>query len=186
MQASTSIISISRSSDNVLRALSEVRSVTSSIRPIEGAQISTDGQGGQSLDSSMCSCLIVGFSDEHLQRLQSLAAHLKLLLDAPEHLWRFMERKLYLHAAWLLLLSRVVHRSLLRDDEEDAAWLGLGIDISVRMADSPFKPILIFLQEQFPIVQRQWDAVSQFRPQILHKATIALRESSITTPVCNS
>lgn len=45
-----------------------------------------------------------------------------------------MEKKLYLHAAWLFLLSRVVHRSLLRhgeDEDEEGGWASLGIDISV-------------------------------------------------------
>ncbi len=74
--------------------------------------------------------------------LQSLAAHMKLLLDAPEHLWRLLERKLYLYAAWLFLLSRVVHRSLSRDhDEDDAPWTASGIDIGVR-------PVTFFLGEQ--------------------------------------
>ncbi|KAI0803332.1 hypothetical protein BC629DRAFT_1283940 [Irpex lacteus] len=153
LQASTSIISIASSSSHVLSAIHEVRRATASIRPFESAHVSAGGQG-----------------DEHLQTLQSLAAHLKLLLDAPEHLWRFMERKLYLHAAWLFLLSRVVHRSLLRGEEDDdVTWHALGIDIS----------------EQFPIVQRQWDAVSQFRSQISHKATMALRETNLSpSEVC--
>ncbi|KAI0706115.1 hypothetical protein BC835DRAFT_1260582 [Cytidiella melzeri] len=153
LQASTSIISIAQSSSHVLSALNEVRAATSSIGPTESERASVSGRG-----------------DDHLQTLQSLAAHLKLLLDAPEHLWRFMERKLYLHAAWLFLLSRVVHRSLLRGDaDDDAVWRTLGIDIS----------------EQFPIVQRQWDTVSQFRTQISHKATMALREqNSSPSEVC--
>ena len=71
--------------------------------------------------------------DTQLQSMQSLAAHLKLLLDSPEHLWRLMEKKMYLHAAWLFLLSRVVHRSLLRHgaDGDEEGLASLGIDISV-------------------------------------------------------
>lgn len=43
-----------------------------------------------------------------------------------------MERKMYLHAAWLFLLARVVHQSLLRDDtEDDAQWRAYDIDIMV-------------------------------------------------------
>jgi conserved oligomeric Golgi complex subunit 1 len=38
-------------------------------------------------------------------------------------------------------------------------------------------------QEQFPLVQRQWEAVSQFRSQIIHKATISLREYTVTVEV---
>lgn len=72
-------------------------------------------------------------TDKHLQTLQSLAAHLKILLDAPEHLWRLIERKMYLHAAWLFLLARVVQQSLLREDaDEDLQWRAYNIDVAVR------------------------------------------------------
>lgn len=38
-------------------------------------------------------------------------------------------------------------------------------------------------QEKFPLVQRQWETVSQFRSQISHKATLALREQKINSKV---
>ncbi|QRV87540.1 Vps51/Vps67 protein [Ceratobasidium sp. AG-Ba] len=109
--------------------------------------------------------------DAHLKTLQILSAHLKLLLDSPEHLWRWLEKKQFLHAAWLFLLARTVHRKLSKsaddDDSEDEEseggdinWPRHGIDIV----------------EQFPIAARQWEAIGQFRPQIVHKATQALRE----------
>jgi len=70
-----------------------------------------------------------------LQALQLLSAHLKLLLDAPEHLWRLIERRKYFSAAWLFLLARVVHRALVRDDEQDEeSWSNQGIDVLVRNA----------------------------------------------------
>ncbi|KAI9460534.1 hypothetical protein BJY52DRAFT_1185902 [Lactarius psammicola] len=47
------------------------------------------------------------------------------------------------------------------EDEEDD-WRAQGIDVL----------------EQFPLVQRQWDTVSQFRAQITYKATLSLRDSS--------
>lgn len=127
-----------------------MRNVTSAIQTVDSPKLAGPGQG-----------------DTHLQSMQSLAAHLKLLLDSPEHLWRLMEKKMYLHAAWLFLLSRVVHRSLLKHgaDEDDEGWVALSIDIS----------------EQFPLVQRQWEAISQFRSQITHKATLSLREPNLTS-----
>jgi hypothetical protein len=71
-------------------------------------------------------------SDAHLQILQLLSAHIKLLLDAPEHLWRLIERKKYFQAAWLFLLARVVHRALVRDDDQDEeSWSKQGIDVMV-------------------------------------------------------
>ncbi|OBZ79452.1 hypothetical protein A0H81_01207 [Grifola frondosa] len=150
LQASTSIISIARSSHRVLDALNEMQDIVASAQlPVAPKRAS----GGE---------------DKHLYALQSLSAHTKLLLDAPEHLWRLMERKMYLHAAWLFLLARVVHRALSREDEEQS-WHAYGIDVS----------------EQMPLIQRQWDSVSQFRAQIAHKATLSLREpASSPSEVC--
>lgn len=103
-----------------------------------------------------------------LQTLQSLSAHLKLLLDCPEHLWRLLEHKRHLHAAWLFLLARVVHRSLTgSEDEEQAGWSGQGINVI----------------EQFPLVRRQWDTISPFRTQITHKSTLSLRDHTVVAEV---
>ena len=72
--------------------------------------------------------------DRHLNTLQVLSAHMKILLDAPEHLWRLIERKKYLSAAWLFLLARVVYQALVRnDDADEQSWISEGIDVSVRV-----------------------------------------------------
>ncbi|KAJ7070881.1 Vps51/Vps67 domain-containing protein, partial [Mycena amicta] len=98
--------------------------------------------------------------DPHLHALQILSAHVKLLLDAQEYLWRLIERKKYFTAAWLFLLARVVHRALVRDDDQEETWNTERIDVL----------------EQFPLVQRQWEAVSQFRSQIIYRAGESLKE----------
>ncbi|KAF9074806.1 hypothetical protein BDP27DRAFT_1286851 [Rhodocollybia butyracea] len=104
--------------------------------------------------------LIKANEDVHLQALQVLAAHVKLLLDVPEHLWKMLEKRKYFTAAWLYLLSRVVHRALVQDDLDDEIWQAQGIDVL----------------ESFPLVQRQWEVVAQFRSQIIHKAVLSLRD----------
>jgi hypothetical protein len=53
------------------------------------------------------------------------------LLDTPEHLWRLIERKNYLHAAWLFLLSRVAHRTLTTHDEDEQSWAEEGLEVEV-------------------------------------------------------
>lgn len=104
-------------------------------------------------------------ADGQLAVMQSLSAHIKLLLDAPEHLWHLLEQRKFLHAAWLFLLSRVVFRALVNtDDGEETVWQTKGIDVL----------------EQFPLVQRQWDSISHFRSNISHKATHALREHKMS------
>ncbi|KAH8099342.1 hypothetical protein BXZ70DRAFT_1030293 [Cristinia sonorae] len=148
--ASTSIIEIAQSSQNVQHAFDEMRRVSAASRP---SVIPASSAAG-------------GDEDVYLHALQSLSAHMKLLLDAPEHLWRLMEKRRYLHAAWLFLLSRVVHQALLiEEDGDDSQWSGYGIHVP----------------EQFPLVQRQWDTISQFRTQITHKATLFLREHTLSS-----
>jgi len=72
------------------------------------------------------------YSDVLLKTVQSLAAQMKIVIDASEHLWRFMERRQFLQATWLFLLCRVVHRSLLHPDAATAAnWSQHGIDVNV-------------------------------------------------------
>ncbi|KAH9858012.1 hypothetical protein C2E23DRAFT_864999 [Lenzites betulinus] len=145
LQASTSILALAKSSAHVLEALDEMRDTVNSIAPARAPKRAVTGD------------------DKHLQALQSLSAHVRLLLDAPEHLWRLMERKAYLNAAWLFLLARVVHRAL-SQDEDDQSWRTYGVDVA----------------EQLPLVQRQWDTITPFRSQISHKATLFLREVSST------
>ncbi|KAF8516129.1 hypothetical protein BU17DRAFT_67552 [Hysterangium stoloniferum] len=149
LQASTSIISIAGSSRRVVDALAQMREAVVPSHQTQRKPRSSTARGKD---------------DAHLKALQSLSAHIKLLLDAPEHMWRLLEKKHFLQAAWLFLLTRVVHRALVAEDPEEAVWLREGINV----------------QTQFPLVQRQWDTVSQFRPQIAHRATQYLRESSTT------
>ncbi|KAI6115269.1 hypothetical protein EV401DRAFT_1865363 [Pisolithus croceorrhizus] len=144
LQSSTVIISLASSAKRVHEALDEIRdAIQSQQSPPVRNRISN-----------------ITKEDSHLRTLQALCAHIKLLLDAPEQLWRLIEREKYFQAAWLFLLARVVHRALIRDDAQDEeSWLNQGVDVL----------------EQFPLIQRQWESVSHFRTQIIHRATLSLR-----------
>ncbi|KIO08609.1 hypothetical protein M404DRAFT_997535 [Pisolithus tinctorius Marx 270] len=144
LQSSTVIISLASSAKRVHDALDEIRdAIQSQQRPPVRNRVSN-----------------IAKHDSHLHTLQVLCAHIKLLLDAPEQLWRLIEREKYFQAAWLFLLARVVHRALIRDDAQDEeSWLNQGVDVL----------------EQFPLIQRQWESVSHFRTQIIHRATLSLR-----------
>nr|BDD37083.1 hypothetical protein [Rhizopogon roseolus] len=144
LQASTSIISMSKSAKRVQEAFQETKdAITAQQQPSRESRTSN-----------------VGKEDSHLQTLQVLSAHMKLLLDAPEHLWRLIEQEKYFHATWLFMLARVVHRALSRDEDQDEeSWLNQGIKV----------------MEQFPLIQRQWEIISHFRSQIVHRATLSLR-----------
>ncbi|KAF9535657.1 hypothetical protein CPB83DRAFT_913079 [Crepidotus variabilis] len=157
LQASSSIISIAQSSKRVLEAIEESKRA---ILLQNDLPLPPKTATGFSLGAEGT------ITDRHLFSLQALSAHMRVLLDAPEHLWRFIERKRYLQAAWLFLLARVVHRELVStDDSEESPWAEDGIDV----------------HRDFPLVQRQWDVVSQFRSQIIHKSTLSLRDITTST-----
>ncbi|EIW87036.1 hypothetical protein CONPUDRAFT_116043 [Coniophora puteana RWD-64-598 SS2] len=150
LQASTSIVLLSKSAQRVHDALEEIKGAISSHEHMKLPTHAADASKG----------------DNHLDTLQALSAHVKLLLDAPEHLWRLIEREKFFQAAWLFLLARVVHQALVQDDDQDDdSWINRGIDV----------------MEQFPIVQRQWETISHFRTQIIHKATLSLRSFEKST-----
>jgi conserved oligomeric Golgi complex subunit 1 len=118
--------------------------------------------------------------------LQSVAAHVKLLLDTPEHIWRLLEKKKYLHAGWLFLLARIVYQELVRDGAEDEDdWTAHSINMVVRglVYGLTATNTHDIYQEQFPLVQRQWDAVAPLRAQITYKATLSLRDSNASLEV---
>ncbi|KAI0278117.1 hypothetical protein BGY98DRAFT_1089631 [Russula aff. rugulosa BPL654] len=146
LQASSSIISIAQSSRDTLDAFEDIKT-------------SVPAEIPRSIRRSIAGKI----DDTQLRILQSVAAHVKLLLDTPEHIWRLLEKKKYLHAGWLFLLARIVYQELVRDGAEDEDdWTAHSIN----------------MVEQFPLVQRQWDAVAPLRAQITYKATLSLRDSN--------
>ncbi|KAF9941967.1 Golgi transport complex subunit 1 [Mortierella alpina] len=92
-----------------------------------------------------------GSMDDMQKSLYTSAAQIKLLADVPEQIWRNIESNNYLTASRLYLISKAIYKNLnsgLEDEEHQ----------SVRV------------METFPVVGRQWDAVSHFKAQILQKS----------------
>ncbi|KAF0488714.1 Conserved oligomeric golgi complex subunit 1 [Gigaspora margarita] len=108
-----------------------------------------------------------GTKDEKKHHLYSSAAQIKLLVDVPEQIWRSLESHKYLNASRLYLIAKLVYKNLQAHNE-----------------DAPFN-----VSVTFPVVQRQWDAVSHFKAQILQKATLYLKvieqsEQSLAETLC--
>jgi hypothetical protein len=51
-------------------------------------------------------------------------------MDTPEHIWRLLESKRCLDAAWLYLICKLVYRSLLSAEEIDEKIVN-SVDIQV-------------------------------------------------------
>ncbi|KAI8333819.1 hypothetical protein BC941DRAFT_433067 [Chlamydoabsidia padenii] len=90
--------------------------------------------------------------DQKQHQLYILATLIKSLADVPEQIWHALEGHHYLQAGCLYTLAQKVHDYLETDDS-------FMVDIDVA----------------FPVIQRQWDAISFFRPQIIQKSIQHLR-----------
>ncbi|KAF9582250.1 Golgi transport complex subunit 1, partial [Lunasporangiospora selenospora] len=99
--------------------------------------------------------------DEMKKLLYTSAAQIKLLADVPEQIWRNIESNNYLTAGRLFLISKAIYQNLKTNAED-------GGDNSVDV------------METFPVVGRQWDAVSHFKAQILQKSTTHLKSQKET------
>ncbi|WWC96842.1 hypothetical protein V866_003717 [Kwoniella sp. B9012] len=88
--------------------------------------------------------------EDDLINMLPTAAHMKLLLDAPEALYSYLAHHSYLNAAFLWLITRVVKESLnTMPEEQNGAYL--------------------------PLLQKQWETLLPFRTQIVQRATASLR-----------
>ncbi|KAL5005428.1 hypothetical protein ScPMuIL_018884 [Solemya velum] len=85
-----------------------------------------------------------------------VASQIKLLLDMPEKIWSALDSRDYLTAARLYLLSRHINTSLHLDSQHSShicSW--------------------------FPVLTRQWVAISHFKPTVLQGCRAMLKEASI-------
>ncbi|KAI8925555.1 hypothetical protein BC831DRAFT_512430 [Entophlyctis helioformis] len=93
--------------------------------------------------------------EDRKQQLFHVAAQIRLLVITPEQIWSALERHQHLAASRLYLIARLVFRELQTGKQA------------------------VLIKTSFPVVQRQWDAISSFRVQIVEKATASLRATDM-------
>ncbi|KAJ2964423.1 hypothetical protein NQZ79_g646 [Umbelopsis isabellina] len=96
-----------------------------------------------------------GTVNDQRRYLYVSAAQMKLLVDVPEQIWHALESDQYLEASRLYLLAKMVYKNLLVEE---------GV---------PFVVV-----DTFPVVQKQWDAISQFKNHILQRAESYLKNTT--------
>ncbi|KAI9207052.1 uncharacterized protein BJ171DRAFT_579404 [Polychytrium aggregatum] len=98
---------------------------------------------------------------EQKRVIYTVAAQVKLLVDTPEQIWHALENHQYLRAGRLFTIAKEVHKKL--QSSPEAAQ--------------------VKLTGTFPVVQRQWDAILNLRPQIVQKCTQALKDITARTQI---
>ncbi|KAK4690039.1 conserved oligomeric Golgi complex subunit 1, partial [Tremellales sp. Uapishka_1] len=121
-----------------LRLSSSLKTISKTCaNPLDSESVTEDDGDGES-------------EQEDVMHQLPVAAHMKLLLDAPEALYSYLAHQSYLNAAFLWLLTRVVKEGLVAMPEE---------------MNAPY----------LPLVQKQWETLLPFRSQIVQRATSSLR-----------
>ncbi|XP_041368193.1 conserved oligomeric Golgi complex subunit 1-like [Gigantopelta aegis] len=84
-----------------------------------------------------------------------IATQIKLLLDMPEKMWSSVDKRDYLSATQLYLLARHINTSLTLDSQR-----------------------LVNILSWFPVLSRQWAAISHFKTTILQGCRDLLQDTS--------
>ncbi|KAG2175193.1 hypothetical protein INT44_007681 [Umbelopsis vinacea] len=125
-----------------------------------------------------------GEDNEKKRYLYVSAAQMKLLVDVPEQIWHALENDLYLEASRLFLLAKMVYKNL--QTEEDVPFVVIVSTIWKRccLGELLLRSNLVFAPKNtFPVVQKQWDAISQFRLHIIQRAENHLKSTSCSAQV---
>eukprot|EP01134_Creolimax_fragrantissima_P004985 CFRG4985T1 len=155
--------------DTILDMRSNVNSVVESIRSLqdqcqkiastsgnpahEQAQPALHGHGRYLLSQRS---MTREKADTQRSIFYSVATQMKLLVDAPEHLWNALEQRQYLKAAKLYLLSKHICDVLLYNQSVSSS-----------------------LRVNFPILKTQWDSMSGLKTEISSRCATELRHCHV-------
>ena len=97
------------------------------------------------------------------ERIYSLGVSLKLIMDAPEHVWRSIEKGKTLHAAWTFMLARTVWWDFLVNDSASERETTQSIDV----------------RANFPFIEKQWQGLVPMRKQIVQRSVDLLSDTQL-------
>lgn len=103
----------------------------------------------------------------------ALGASLKLIMDAPEYVWRSVEKGKTLQAAWTFMLARAAWFDL---NDNASSSVPAALKSAASEASSKSKT---HVKQTFPFIEKQWQSMIPMRKQILQRATSLLADAEI-------
>ncbi|EPQ26490.1 uncharacterized protein PFL1_05812 [Pseudozyma flocculosa PF-1] len=100
---------------------------------------------------------------EHMYRL---GASLKTIMDAPEYVWRTIEKGKTLHAAWAFMVARTVWWDLMERSPSNDKRSNPAEGNAERAERGP----QIDVKAAFPFIEKQWQGLVPMRKQIVQRA----------------
>ena len=97
-----------------------------------------------------------GAAPQALTPMYAVAMQMKFLLDTPEKLWAALDARAFFKATRLYLVAQTINSNLNVETDED----------------------IVRVLQTFPLLQRQWASLRNFRESILKNARATLEQNA--------
>ncbi|SPO24684.1 uncharacterized protein UTRI_01650_B [Ustilago trichophora] len=110
-----------------------------------------------------------------------LGASLRLIMDAPEYVWKSIEKGKTLQAAWAFMLTRATWWDLIDTAPLSDAQSALTTEgeEGVSSASEAVSLLKVNVKKAFPFIEKQWQSMLPMRKQIVHRAVTLLSDADI-------
>lgn len=115
----------------------------------------------------------------HQEAVYVLGASLRLIMDAPEYVWKSVEKGKTLQAAWGFLLTRATWRDLTESGPRSQSQSALEGEETIASAAEAVALLKVKVKRAFPFIEKQWQSMLPMRKQIVHRATTLLGDAEI-------
>lgn len=120
-------------------------------------------------------------SSLHQEAIYVLGASLRLVMDAPEYIWKSIEKGKTLQAAWAFMLARATWRDLVEvaPHASPMSASAMGGEEGVSSASEAVSLLKVNVKKAFPFIEKQWQTMLPMRKQIVHRAVALLSDVDI-------
>ncbi len=117
----------------------------------------------------------------HREAIYVLGASLRLIMDAPEYVWKSIEKGKTLQAAWAFMLTRATWLDLtdtkLQSNSQSA--LAKDGDAGISSVSQAVTLLKVNVKKAFPFIEKQWQTMLPMRKQIVSRAISLLSDAEI-------
>ncbi|KAJ1028767.1 hypothetical protein NDA16_001932 [Ustilago loliicola] len=127
-------------------------------------------------------------SSLHQEAIYVLGASLRLIMDAPEYVWKSIEKGKTLQAAWAFMLARATWWDLNETGLPSNRQSALTTDgeEGIASASEAVSLLSVNVKKAFPFIEKQWQSMLPMRKQIVHRAVALLSDAEIESYIASS
>ncbi len=117
----------------------------------------------------------------HQEAIYVLGASLRLIMDAPEYVWKSIEKGKTLQAAWAFMLARATWWDLIDSTPPPGSQSAIAVESEegISSASEAVSLLKVNVKKAFPFIEKQWQSMLPMRKQIIHRAVALLSDAEI-------